>query len=112
MSNRCKMDSPLHQELLSRLGSRLKHARARQGVSASAFALELGISRTTLRSLEAGAPSATIGTYLLALDALGLAGDLALVGTGASRPEVSACGTALLRHSVPATRQLSSLPLL
>ena len=46
------------------------------------MAERVGISRTTLASIEAGAASPAIGTYLKVLGVLGLAGDLALMATG------------------------------
>ena len=46
------------------------------------MAERVGISRTTLASVETGAPSPAIGTYLKVMGVLGLAGDLALVATG------------------------------
>jgi DNA-binding XRE family transcriptional regulator len=46
------------------------------------MAEQVGISRTTLLSVEASAASPAIGTHLKVLAMLGLADDLVLVATG------------------------------
>ena len=71
------------------LGERLGRVRKQRGVSAAALALELDISRNTLKAAESGDPSVTMGTYLRILSSLGLVQDLALVATGrgATAPE-------------------------
>ena len=74
--------SALERQLLVQLGGRLRAVRIHQGWTASQMAERVGISRTTLASVEAGAASPAIGTYLKVLGVLGLAGDLALVATG------------------------------
>jgi len=75
-------NSALERQLLIQLGGRLRAARLHQGWTASQVAERAGISRTTLASVETGAPSPAIGTYLKVMGVLGLAGDLALVATG------------------------------
>jgi transcriptional regulator with XRE-family HTH domain len=77
-------NSALERQLLIQLGGRLRAARLHQGWTASQVAERAGISRTTLASVETGAPSPTIGTYLKVMGVLGLAGDLVLVATGES----------------------------
>ena len=59
----------------------LRAVRIHQGWTASQMAEKVGISRTTLASVEAGAASPAIGTYLKVVGVLGLASDLALVAT-------------------------------
>ena len=76
----------LEQALLRQLGQRLARARHARKLPASALAAELGISRNTLKAAESGQASVTMGTYLRVLNALGMAGDLALVGAGADSP--------------------------
>lgn len=78
--------SMLEEALLIQLGDRLASARKARGLSAVALAAGLGISRNTLKAVESGEASATIGTYLRVLAALGFAGDLALVASGAAAP--------------------------
>jgi transcriptional regulator with XRE-family HTH domain len=75
-------NSALERQLLVQLGGRLRTARIHQGWTASRTAERVGISRTTLASVEAGAAFPAIGTYLKVLEVLGLAGDLELVATG------------------------------
>jgi transcriptional regulator with XRE-family HTH domain len=80
--------SALDRQLLVQLGSRLKSARLKQGLTAVALAQQVGISRGTLASVEAGDPSPTMGTYLRVMSALGIAGDLALLASEAIEPPV------------------------
>ena len=72
----------LEQQLLVQLGQRLRRARKDRNVSSVELAKQVGISRTTLRAVELGDPSPTLGTYLRVLTALGVAGDLALLAAG------------------------------
>jgi transcriptional regulator with XRE-family HTH domain len=76
------LESPFERQLLVQLGERLRRARIARDVTAVELAERLGISRTTLRAVESGDPSPTIGTYLRVLGAFGLAGDMVLVGSG------------------------------
>lgn len=70
-----------HQEavLLEALGERLRLARRRRKMTAQQVALEAGITRVTLRRVEAGEPGVLMGTYLRVLATLGLAQDLIVV---------------------------------
>ena len=65
--------------LLAALGERLRLARRRRKMTAQQVALESGITRVTLRRVEAGEPGVLMGTYLRVLATLGLAQDLILV---------------------------------
>lgn len=67
---------PQEQRLLSHLGERLKLARKRRKLSNAVVALRAGVSRTSLYKVEAGDPTATLGTYLRVLAVLGLDGDI------------------------------------
>jgi len=67
---------PQEQRILSELGDRLRLARKRRRLSNAAVAGRAGISRTTLYKIEAGAPSATLGSYVRVLAVLGLVADL------------------------------------
>lgn len=86
MPARVQLVSALEQTLLRQLGQRLARARKARKLSASALAIELGISRNTLKAAECGDASVTMGTYLRILSALGMAGDLAFLGAGADAP--------------------------
>lgn len=70
-----------HQEatVLAALGERLRLARRRRKKTAQQVAVEAGITRVTLRRVEAGEPGVLMGTYLRVLATLGLAQDLILV---------------------------------
>jgi len=74
--------SPIEHVMLKQLGERLVLARKARGLSASALASELGVSRNTLKAAERGKASVTIGTYVRILGVLGLLQDLALVADG------------------------------
>lgn len=58
------------------LGERLRLARLRRKLSTVLFAERMGVSRETLRRLEAGDPNIALGTYLRALRVLGLDQDI------------------------------------
>jgi len=106
-----QLASALAITLLQQLGQRLARARQARKLAASALAAELRISRNTLKSAECGDPSVTMGTYLRILSALGMAGDLALVGAAADSPaDVLAQRHAALEAQVAAgTRDARSL---
>ncbi|MDR1462019.1 MAG: helix-turn-helix transcriptional regulator, partial [Azoarcus sp.] len=67
---------PQEQSLLTELGERLRLARKRRKLSNAVVAQRAGISRGTLYKVEAGDPSATLGSYVRVLAVLGLEGDL------------------------------------
>lgn len=67
---------PQEQRLLAQLGERIRLARLRRQLSATAVAGRSGIARASLYKVEAGDPGATLGTYLRVLVALGLETDL------------------------------------
>jgi transcriptional regulator with XRE-family HTH domain len=58
------------------LGERIRLARLRRKLSTVLFAERMGISRETLRRLEAGDPNIALGTYMRALRVLGLDKDI------------------------------------
>lgn len=73
--------SVVDQQLLLQLGGRLKRARIRQGLSTVEMAGRAGLSRMTLRSIEAGEPTPTMGSYLRVMGVLGVSSGLALLVT-------------------------------
>ena len=87
------VNSILDQQLLLQLGERLRRARMKRGLTTTQLAQQAGISRMTLRAVEAGAPAPTMGTYLRVMSVLGASHDLALVasdtlqGAAAQRPD-------------------------
>jgi transcriptional regulator with XRE-family HTH domain len=70
---------PAVRRLLRELGENIRLARLRRGFSAELVAERAGMSRTTLRAVESGEPTVTLGSYANVLHSLGLHQDLALV---------------------------------
>lgn len=70
---------PSELVLLADLGERLRLARLRRKLTATAVAQRAGISRTTLYNAECGDAAVTLGTYLRVLATLGLENDLDLI---------------------------------
>lgn len=58
------------------LGERMRLARLRRKITTVLFAERMGVSRETLRRLEAGDPNIAFGTYMRALRVLGLDQDI------------------------------------
>ena len=74
------------RQLLSQMGERIKLARKQSAISMVDLAKACDISRTTLYGIEAGDPSATMGTYLRVASALGQSIELNALGTGTAQP--------------------------
>lgn len=72
--------------LLQQLGERLRRRRNASGLSMVEMAKRAGISRMTLGAVEAGDPSATMGSYLRVMSVLGLSGEMALVASDVLSP--------------------------
>jgi transcriptional regulator with XRE-family HTH domain len=70
---------PSTDELLRRLGDRLRLARMRRRLSAKQVAERAGMAPMTLRSLERGGSGVTIGAYLSVMQVLGVEKDLDLL---------------------------------
>lgn len=77
MPRTAKFIFPAERQLLCELGARIRLARLRRKLAASAVARQAGISRTTLHGAESGDAAVTMGTYLRVLAAFGLEQDLA-----------------------------------
>jgi transcriptional regulator with XRE-family HTH domain len=71
---------PSTDELLQRLGERLRMARQRRSLSAKQVAERAGMAPMTLRSLERGGSGVTIGAYLAVMQVLGMEKDINLLG--------------------------------
>ncbi len=67
---------PRYRRLASNLGERIRHARLRRRMSATEMAERIGVSRPTLRSLERGDMTVSLGVLVRALGVLGLEADL------------------------------------
>ena len=86
---------------LHALGDRMRAHRERQKISATVAAEAAGISRVTLHRIERGEPSVTMGAWLSAMDAIGLA-----LEVREPRAGVSATPSA----GLPATVRLADFP--
>lgn len=70
---------PKTKRILNDLGANIKLARLRRKLSTEQVAERAGISRPTLFAIEKGAPTVSIGSYLLVLQVLGLEKDFLLI---------------------------------
>lgn len=93
--------SVLQRQLLLQLGDRLKSLRQSQGLGTVEMAARAGISRTTLRAVEAGDPATAIGTYLRVMSILGVAGELALLAGDILRPPPKGSAAARSHRNPP-----------
>ena len=96
--------SVLQLHLLLQLGDRLRRLRKSQGLSSVEMASRVGISRATLRAVEAGDPTPSMDTYLRVMSALGIVGDLALLAHDVMRPVTSNTAAAGKSREVPLAR--------
>lgn len=91
----------LERQLLLQLGDRLKRLRQAQGLGTVEMAARVGITRNTLRAVEAGDPSTAIGTYLRVMSVLGVSGELALLAGDTLRPAPAGSAAARSRRAAP-----------
>ena len=70
---------PSLQRLLTALGENIRLARLRRRFSTTIVAQRAGIARNTLRAIEHGNASVSLGAYANVLFCLGLEKDLALI---------------------------------
>jgi transcriptional regulator with XRE-family HTH domain len=70
---------PLVSRALAELGQNVRLARLRRKLTAELVAERAGMSRPTLRALERGEASVTLGALANVLHSLGLEGDLRMV---------------------------------
>lgn len=71
---------PSSGKLLAVMGENIRMARLRRKLSAEQVAERANITRVTLRNIENGSPSVSMGHYFLVLFVLGLEKDLLKVG--------------------------------
>ncbi|MCL2525197.1 MAG: helix-turn-helix domain-containing protein [Betaproteobacteria bacterium] len=91
----------LERQLLLQLGDRLKRLRKAQGLGTVEMAAHVGITRNTLRAVEAGDPSPALGTYLRVMSILGISGDLALLAGDTLQPAPADSAAARSRRAAP-----------
>lgn len=70
---------PDEQKILQQLGENIRLAMKRRKITQSMIAERTGLSKPTLRNIERGASTVSIGHYLRVLSVLGLSADLAEV---------------------------------
>lgn len=91
----------LERQLLLQLGDRLKRLRKAQGLGTVEMAVRVGITRNTLRAVEAGDPGPSMGTYLRVMSVLGIGGDLALLAGDTLTPPPPGSAAARSRRVAP-----------
>ena len=70
---RPKLSPPIPvKKVLKKLGKDIKEARIRRKIPTVLMAERIGISRNTLRSIENGVPSVSVGLYVTAIYILGM----------------------------------------
>jgi transcriptional regulator with XRE-family HTH domain len=94
----------LERQLLLQLGDRLKRLRKAQGIGTVEMAARTGITRNTLRAVEAGDPAPSIGTYLRVMSVLGVSGELALLAGDTMQPPPPDSAAARSRRVAPAVQ--------
>lgn len=72
---------PKNLQVLSLLGENIKLACKRRGYSQSLIAERTGLSRLTVRKIEQGDPTVSLGHYVAVLSVLGLVEDFAKVAS-------------------------------
>ena len=72
---------PKNQNVLFLLGENIKLACKRRGYSQSLIAERTGLSRLTVRKIQQGDSTVSIGHYMAVLSVLGLADDFAKVAS-------------------------------
>ena len=77
--NHSDISDLLERQLLLQLGDRLRRLRKANGLGTVEMSLLAGITRNTLRSIEAGDPAPSIGNYMRVMSVLGVSGEMALL---------------------------------
>lgn len=96
--------SVLDRQLLLQLGDRLRQRREALALGTVEMARKVGVSRTTLRNVEAGDPGTAIGTYLRVMSVLGVSGELALLASDTMAPAPANSAAARSRRDAPAVK--------
>jgi len=81
IKNRSACVFPKNQKILSLLGENIKLACKRRGYSQSLIAERTGLSRLTVRKIQQGDSTVSIGHYVAVLSVLGLVEDFARVAS-------------------------------
>ena len=70
---------PKNRKILAQLGENIRLAIKRRGFTQTLISERTGLSRLTIRRIEHGEPSVSMGHYISVLGVLGLAADIANV---------------------------------
>ena len=70
---------PKNRKALAQLGENIKLAYKRRKLTQTIISERTGLSRLTIRKIEQGDPSVSMGHYVLVLGVIGLVDDLAKV---------------------------------
>jgi transcriptional regulator with XRE-family HTH domain len=79
MAKKTTIQTPKVSDILKNLGENIKLARKRRSISATMLSERAGMTRMTLRAIENGEPTVSLGAYTNVLFSLGLEKDLLLV---------------------------------
>lgn len=91
----------LERQLLLQLGDRLSRLRKDRRLGTVEMAALAGLSRNTLRAIEAGDPGPAIGNYLRVMSVLGVAGELALLCGDMLHPVAAGSAAGQSRRTAP-----------
>jgi transcriptional regulator with XRE-family HTH domain len=80
-SKRTAVVFPKNRRILEQLGENIKLAYKRRGYTQIQISERTGLSRLTIRRIEQGEPSVSIGHYIAVLSVLDLVADLAQVAS-------------------------------
>ncbi len=80
-SKRSAVIFPKNRRILEQLGENIKLAYKRRGYTQAQISERTGLSRLTIRKIEQGEPSVSIGHYIAVLSVLDLVADLAQVAS-------------------------------
>lgn len=79
MARKTVILSPNNQEILEKMGARIRCARLRRNISTEELAQKAAIGKSTLSLIEKGTPTVSIGAYAAVLAVLALDEDFGLV---------------------------------
>ena len=91
----------LERQLLLQLGDRLKRLRKAGRLSTTEMAARVGISRNTLRAIESGDPSPSMGSFVRVMSVLGVAGEIALLAGDSVLPSPKGTAAGRAQRSRP-----------
>jgi transcriptional regulator with XRE-family HTH domain len=91
----------LERQLLLQLGDRLRRLRKANGLGTVEMSLLAGITRNTLRSIEAGDPAPSIGNYMRVMSVLGVSGEMALLAGDSLVPSMGDAASGRSRRMAP-----------